>query len=167
MESKNYNDIVEKFSKEKVDELDRYIETTVKDYTVLIQVLHRAQHIFGYLPSEVQLHIAKKLNVSGAKVFGVVSFYSYFSMTPVGKHVINVCTGTACYVKGVEPVLNKFSEVLNIKPNETTPDLLFTLKDIRCIGACGLAPVCLVDDKVYGHLKPDDVVDIINEYKEV
>lgn len=152
--------------KEGYEALDQYIETTAGDESVLISVLHKAQNIFGYLPREVQLYVGRKLNVSGAKVFGVVSFYSYFTTKPVGKHVINLCTGTACYVKGIEPVFDKFKEALEIGNGETTKDGLFTLKDIRCVGACGLAPVVVIGDKVFGHVTVDDVNEIIETYRK-
>jgi NADH-quinone oxidoreductase subunit E/NADP-reducing hydrogenase subunit HndA len=148
------------------DELDQFIATTKMDESVLIQCLHKAQSIFGYLPREVQLYVGKKLNVSGAKVFGVVSFYSYFTTKPVGKHVINLCTGTACYVKGIEPVFDKFKELLEIGNGETTKDKLFTLKDIRCVGACGLAPVVVIGEKVYGHVTVEEVEGIIESYRK-
>lgn len=147
-------------------ELEKYIDTTTKDEAALISVLHKAQGIFGYLPREVQLYVGRKLNVSGAKVFGVVSFYSYFTTNPVGKYVINVCTGTACYVKGVEKVFDELKSILAIGNGETTEDGLFTLKDIRCVGACGLAPVVVIGEKVYGHVKAEDVLDIINECRK-
>ena len=127
--------------------LDEFIETTAKDESALIHVLHKAQNIFGYLPKEVQLYVGRKLNVSGAKVFGVVSFYSYFTTNPVGKHKINVCTGTACYVKGIEKVFDQFKKILNVTNGGTTEDMLFTLKDVRCVGACGLAPVVVIEKK--------------------
>lgn len=146
--------------------LDEFIETTAKDESALIHVLHKAQNIFGYLPKEVQLYVGRKLNVSGAKVFGVVSFYSYFTTNPVGKHKINVCTGTACYVKGIEKVFDQFKKILNVQNGGTTEDMLFTLKDVRCVGACGLAPVVVIGEKVYGHVKPEDVKDIIASYQE-
>lgn len=146
--------------------LDEFIETTAKDESALIHVLHKAQNIFGYLPKEVQLYVGRKLNVSGAKVFGVVSFYSYFTTNPVGKHKINVCTGTACYVKGIEKVFDQFKKILNVSNGGTTEDMLFTLKDVRCVGACGLAPVVVIGEKVYGHVKPEDVKDIIASYQE-
>lgn len=152
--------------KEGYEALDVFIATTVANESVLIQVLHKAQNIFGYLPREVQLYIGRKLNVSGAKVFGVVSFYSYFTTKPVGKYVINICTGTACYVKGIEPVFDKFKEVLEIGNGETSKDELFTLKDIRCVGACGLAPVVVIGEKVYGHVKVEDVPGIIETYRK-
>ncbi len=147
-------------------ELNEYISTTTEDEGSLIHVLHKAQSIFGYLPREVQLHIGRKLNVSGAKVFGVVSFYSYFTQKPVGKNVINVCTGTACFVRGVDKVFDKFKDILDIENGETTPDKLFTVKDIRCVGACGLAPVVVIGEKVFGHVEPEDVQGIIDQYRE-
>ncbi len=152
--------------KENYDTLDQFIATTVANESVLIQVLHKAQSIFGYLPREVQLYVGRKLDVSGAKVFGVVSFYSYFTTKPVGEHVIHICTGTACYVRGIEPVFDKFKEVLEIENGETTPDKKFTLKDIRCVGACGLAPVVVIGEKVFGHVKVEDVPGIIETYRK-
>jgi NADH-quinone oxidoreductase subunit E/NADP-reducing hydrogenase subunit HndA len=152
--------------KENYDTLDQFIATTVANESVLIQVLHKAQSIFGYLPREVQLYVGRKLDVSGAKVFGVVSFYSYFTTKPVGEHVIHICTGTACYVRGIEPVFDKFKEVLEIENGDTTPDKKFTLKDIRCVGACGLAPVVVIGEKVFGHVKVEDVPGIIETYRK-
>jgi NADH-quinone oxidoreductase subunit E/NADP-reducing hydrogenase subunit HndA len=146
--------------------LDEYIEASTKDEAALIGVLHKAQTIFGYLPKDVQLYVGRKLNVSGAKVFGVVSFYSYFTTKPVGKHKINVCTGTACYVKGVEKVFDQFKKELGIENNQTTEDMMFTLRDVRCVGACGLAPVVVIGEKVYGHVQPGDVKEILASYKE-
>ena len=146
--------------------LDKFIAVTAGDESALISVLHKAQSIFGYLPREVQLYVGRKLNVSGAKVFGVVSFYSYFTTNPVGKNVINLCTGTACYVRGIEPVFDKFKEILEVGNGETTPDGIFTLKDIRCVGACGLAPVVVIGDKVFGHVTVDDVEGIIDTYRK-
>lgn len=133
----------------------------------LIQVLHKAQHIFGYLPREVQSHVADALFLSEATVFGVVSFYNYFTTKPKGKYVINLCLGTACYVKGAEVILKEFERQLNIKVGEgITDDGLFSLCALRCVGACGLAPVLMVNEKVYGRVTPDDVKKIIAEYKE-
>lgn len=155
-------------NKKLFDELDSLIANLPEaDESALIYVLKEAQGIFGYLPKEVQLHIAGKLNVSPAKVYGVVSFYSYFSTTPVGEHKINVCLGTACFVKGANSVLAEFEKQLGIKAGETTPDLKFTIECLRCVGACGLAPVVVVDGKVYSRVTPDDVTSIINDYKEV
>ena len=133
----------------------------------LIQVLHKAQEIFGYLPREVQIHVAKKLNLSEAAVSGVVSFYNYFTTKPKGKYCINVCLGTACYVKGSEKVLSEIERVLGIKADtDPTPDGLFSVSALRCVGACGLAPVMVVNGKVYGKVTPAKAVEIINEYRK-
>lgn len=120
----------------------------------LMPVLHDAQRIFGCVPIEVQKIIAKELNVSVAKINGVVTFYSHFSIEPKGKHVIGVCLGTACYVRGSQLVLDEFTSAFKIKPGQTSDDGKFTLEATRCIGACGLAPVFTVDGKVYGNSTP-------------
>lgn len=132
----------------------------------LINVLHKTQEAFGYLPAEVQEVIASELDISVAKVYGVVTFYSFFTMIPKGKYPISICTGTACYVRGAEKVLDEFKRVLDIKVGETTPDGKFSLNCLRCVGACGLAPVVLVGEKVYGRVSPDGVKAIIDEYSE-
>ena len=150
------------------DELDTLIQNLpVADESSLIYVLKEAQGIFGYLPKEVQLHIADKLDVPYSKVYGVVSFYSYFSTNPVGEHKISVCLGTVCFVKGSDKIMAEFEKELNIKAGETTSDLKFTLDGLRCVGACGLAPVVVVDGKVYGLCTPDQVTNILDEYREV
>jgi NADP-reducing hydrogenase subunit HndA len=130
----------------------------------LINVLHKAQHTFGYLPAEVQEIIAKELKVSLAKVYGVVTFYSFFTMVPKGLHPISICTGTACYVRGAEKVLDEFKRILKVQVGETTPDGKFSLSCLRCVGACGLAPVVTIGEKVYGRVSPDGVKDILAEY---
>ncbi|MFO7939825.1 MAG: NADH-quinone oxidoreductase subunit NuoE [Bacteroidales bacterium] len=131
----------------------------------LINVLHKTQEHFGYLPAEVQEAVAQELNVSVAKVYGVVTFYSFFTMTPKGKYPISVCTGTACYVRGAEKVLNEFKRQLNLEMGETSEDGKYSLAGLRCVGACGLAPVVLVGEKTYGRVSPDGVKDIIAEYE--
>ncbi len=132
----------------------------------LIQVLHKAQEIFGYLPREVQAFVAKKMYLPEAAVSGVVSFYNYFTTEPKGKYCINVCLGTACYVKGSEKVLQEIERVLGIKADTVpTEDGLFSISALRCVGACGLAPVMVVNGKVYGKVTPAKAVAIINEYK--
>lgn len=157
----------------KFAELDAYVGTlNVKRddnrrQGYLIQVLHKAQHIFGYLPLEVQQHVAKLLFLQEADVSGVVSFYNYFSVKPKGKYVVNVCMGTACYVKGAELILKEFEKQLGVKAGgEISADGLFSICALRCIGACGLAPVLTVNDKVFGRVKAEDVKNIIAEYKE-
>lgn len=156
----------EKFPQEKYDELEGFINSLETTKGELIEILHKAQDIFGYLPRDVQLFIARKLGIPGAEVHGVVSFYSYFSTKPSGKHTISVCMGTACFVRGSDKIMAAFKEKLGIESNETTEDGLFTIKDVRCIGACGLAPVVMVDDKVYGRVKVEDVDNIINTYRQ-
>ena len=132
----------------------------------LIQVLHRAQAIFGYLPREVQQHVAEQLRIPESAVSGVVSFYNFFSTTPKGKYVINVCLGTACYVKGSEGVLRELERVLGIKADtEPTPDGLFSITALRCVGCCGLAPVMVVNGKVYGKVTPAKAVAVVDEIK--
>lgn len=156
----------EKLGIENFKELELYIDAIPDKEGALISVLHEAQHIFGYLPMEVQLFIARKLNVTAAKVFGVVTFYSYFTMEPRGKHVISVCMGTACFVKGAEKILNEFKELLKIKDGTMTDDGLFTIDILRCVGACGLAPVVTIDGKVYGRVTVADVAGILKEYTQ-
>ncbi len=155
-------------NKKLFDELDSLIATLPEaDESALIFVLKEAQGIFGYLPKEVQLHIARKLNLAPAKVFGVVSFYSYFSTTPVGEYKISVCLGTVCFVKGSDKIMAEFEKQLGIKGGETTEDLKFTLEGLRCVGACGLAPVVVVNGKVYGLCTTEGVADILDEYREL
>ena len=129
----------------------------------LINVLHEAQSLHGYLPEEMQRIIARKLHIPVSKVYGVVTFYSFFTMTPKGKHPISVCLGTACYVRGSEGLLEEIKRVLNIEVGETTPDGKFSLDCLRCVGACGLAPVVTIGDKVSGRLQPKDIKKILDE----
>jgi len=147
-------------------ELDDYIVTKEDPKGSLINILHKAQGLFGYLPHNLQYYIARKINIDAATVNGVVSFYSYFTEKKTGKHVISVCMGTACYVKGAEKVLHKILKNLDVEKTEVTKDKLFTVRDVRCIGACGLAPILTVGEKVYGKVKEDMVDGILNEYKE-
>ncbi len=153
-----------KLPERKLQELKEVCKSFNNDKGELINVLHKAQGIFGYLPAEVQEVIAKELDVSVAHVYGVVTFYSFFTMTPKGRHPISICLGTACYVRGAEKVLDEFKKELNIAVGETTADGKFSLSCLRCVGACGLAPVVMVGDKVYGRVAPDGVKEIIAEY---
>ncbi len=132
----------------------------------LINVLHKTQEHFGYLPAEVQEVVADQLKVPVAKVYGVVTFYSFFTMLPQGKYPVSICTGTACYVRGADNVLQEFKRQLNIEVGETTDDGKFSLNCLRCVGACGLAPVVLVGDKTYGRVSPEGVKEILDEYKD-
>ena len=131
----------------------------------VINVLHKVQGEYGYLPAEVQELVAKELNIPVSRVYGIVSFYSFFTMTPKGEHPISVCLGTACYVRGAEKVLDELKRQLGIGVGEVTPDGKFSLTCLRCVGACGLAPVIEVGEKVYGRMTPDRVKDVLAEYK--
>ena len=130
----------------------------------LLPVLHEAQELYGYLPIEVQQAVADGLGVSLSEVYGVATFYSRFSLTPKGKHRISVCLGTACYVKGADKILAEVEKKLGIKSGECTEDGLFSIDSCRCVGACGLAPVMMIDEDVYGKLTPDQVDKIIDKY---
>ena len=130
----------------------------------LIPVLHKAQEIYGYLPIEVQTMIAEGLEVPLAEVYGVVTFYTQFSLNPKGEYKIAVCLGTACYVKGSGDIIDKIKQILGIDVDGCTPDGKFSLEATRCIGACGLAPVLTINDDVYGRLVVDDVPGILEKY---
>jgi NADH:ubiquinone oxidoreductase subunit E len=149
------------------ERLRAVIEERKETQNPLIEVLRSAQEIFGYLPVEVQEFIAKEMDVPISKIYGVVTFYNFFSMKPRGKHVINVCLGTACYVKGAARVVTNLQELLGIKMGETTPDNLFTLSAIRCVGACSLAPVLVIGEDTFGRLETKaQLVEILSKYKE-
>jgi NADH-quinone oxidoreductase subunit E/NADP-reducing hydrogenase subunit HndA len=169
MEKKTGTDNVEvkvNLSKEKVDKINEICNMYDNEPRELINILHETQHEFGYLPAEVQDVIAHNLHISVAQVYGVVTFYSFFSMIPKGEHPISICTGTACYVRGAEKVLEEFKRELNVKVGETTPDGKFSINCLRCVGACGLSPVVLVGERVFGRVSPDGVKAIIDEYRK-
>ncbi len=149
---------------EQEQKLREIIAAHKEEKGALMPVLQQAQEVYGYLPIEVQQIIAEGLGVSLAEVYGVVTFYSQFSLYPKGQYKISVCLGTACYVKGAGAVFDKLTQKLNIKSGECTPDGKFSLEACRCIGACGLAPVMTVNDEVYGKLTPDDVEEILSKY---
>ena len=151
----------------KYQELEEYINELGAKSEELIAILHRAQHIFGYLPREVQEFIAEKLHINVSKVYGVITFYSFFTMERKGKYVINVCLGTACFVRGADKILKEFEARLGIKNGETTADGKFTLSSLRCVGACGLAPVVQVNGKTYGNATIETVKEIIEEYSNM
>ncbi len=153
-----------KIPESKIEELRGICKKFNNDSGELINVLHSAQVLFGYLPAEVQELIAEELNVSVAHVYGVVTFYSFFSMLPKGRHPISICMGTACYVRGAEKVLEEFKRLLKVKVGETTDDGKFSLSCLRCVGACGLAPVVTIGERVYGRVAAEDVKKILGEY---
>ena len=135
--------------------------------TPLMMILSDIQKEFGYIPLEVQELVSEEIGVPVAEIYGVVTFYSFFSLNPKGKYVIGVCLGTACYVKGAQQVIDKFSEILKIKAGETTEDGLFTLEALRCIGACGIAPALTINGKVYPKVQVSDVPGIVEEYRNM
>lgn len=153
-----------------VDERDTKLQEIIEKYKntrgALIPVLHEAQEVYGYLPMSVQKKISEGLNVPMAEIYGVVTFYTQFSLKPKGKYKINVCMGTACYVKGAGQILDKFKEKLGINVGDCTEDGKFSLDACRCIGACGLAPVLTINEDVYGRLTADDVEGILKKYEE-
>ncbi|MCX6334202.1 MAG: NADH-quinone oxidoreductase subunit NuoE [Bacteroidia bacterium] len=151
--------------KEDVDFIKGVCDSFKNDPQELINVLHTCQEHFGYLPAEVQEVISDNLNVPVAKVYGVVTFYSFFTMTPKGQHPISICLGTACYVRGAEKVLEEFKKELGLQVGQVTTDGKFSLSSLRCVGACGLAPVVMVGEKTYGRVAPDDVRNILKEYE--
>ena len=145
-------------------ELREFIEKEKDEPGALMPVLQKAQEIYGYLPIEVQTIVADMLGISLSEVYGVVTFYTQFSLNPKGEHRISICLGTACYVKGADKILNALEEKLGIKPGECTPDGVFSLDSCRCVGACGLAPVMMVDDDVYGRMTVDQIDSILQKY---
>jgi NADH-quinone oxidoreductase subunit E/NADP-reducing hydrogenase subunit HndA len=148
------------------EELISFIEEQKKKPGPLMPVMQKAQSIFGALTIDVQELIAEQLGIPMSDVYGVATFYSQFALEPKGEHIISVCMGTACYVRNIEKIMEKLSEVLGVDPGQTTPDGLFTLEATRCLGCCGLAPVIMIDDQVYGRLVPSDVPDIIAKYQK-
>lgn len=150
-----------------VSKIKEICEKHNNDAGELINILHETQTTLGYLPKDVQSLVAKQLNIPATRVNGVVSFYAFFTEKPKGKHPISVCLGTACYVRGSEKVLDEIKKVLGIEVGETTPDGVFSLDCLRCVGACGLAPVMTIDGKVYGNVDPKNVRKILesDEFK--
>ncbi len=153
-------------TEEKYAKLDKVIADLNGQGGAVMRCLQAAQEIFGYVPKDVQIRIAEGLGETLSEVYGVATFYSQFALEPVGEHLIGVCLGTACYVKGSKDILDKVSEVLDTKVGKTSTDGLFTIKDTRCLGACGLAPVMMIGEEVYGRLVPDDIPGILKKYQK-
>jgi NADH:ubiquinone oxidoreductase subunit E len=151
--------------KDKFDKLAAVIESHKHNDGPLMPVMQAAQELFGYLPIEVQVRISEGLNIPLTEIYGVATFYSQFTLEGNGEHVVSVCMGTACYVKGAEKVLDRIAQELKCKPGKTTPDGKFTLLQTRCLGCCGLAPVMMIGDDVYGRLTADEVPAILAKYK--
>ena len=156
-------------TQDKTDQLLAFIdEVSQKEYaeSYLIAVLHKAQELYGYLPQDVMDQVADKMQIPTAHIWGVATFYHYFNLKPVGKNIVSVCMGTACYVKGADKVLEVLKRELGIQVGETTEDKLFTLQEARCLGACGIAPVIMINDKIYGELDAKKTVDLINQCRK-
>ena len=146
----------------KINEIcDRYVD----EKTPLMMILSDVQKEYGYIPLEVQELVSARTGISVAEIYGVVTFYSFFSLQPKGKYVIGCCLGTACYVKGAQQIIDKFSELLKINPGETSDDGLFTLDALRCIGACGIAPAVSINGTVYPKMTVDAVPAVIEKYR--
>ena len=151
-------------TKEQEEALKKIIAENKDQKGAFMPIMQKAQDIYGYLPIEVQTMIADGMGIPLEKVYGVSTFYSQFALNPKGKYQISVCLGTACYVKGSGDVYAKIEEILGIKGGECTPDGKFSLDACRCVGACGLAPVMMINDEVFGRLKPDDVKGILEQF---
>lgn len=157
-------ELLKEFTPEQVAKLDSIIEKHKGKAGGLIPVLEEAQVCLEYLPLSVQKKIAAGLNLPLSRVYGVVTFYSFFTMTPRGKHTVRVCLGTACYVRGGKALTETLEKQFGIKEGETTADRMFTLESVRCLGACGLGPVIVIDEDVHGRVKPGKVKDILGQY---
>lgn len=150
--------------KEKMEKLEQILMEHKDVQGGLMPVLHETQELFGYIPEEAQKRISEFLNIPLAEIYGVATFYSRFTLTPRGQYTISVCLGTACYVKNAQGVLDRLKEELNVEAGKTTPDGKFTLEATRCLGCCGLAPVMMINDEVFGKLVPDDIPDILKKF---
>ncbi len=150
--------------KQKFEKLQAFIDDQKDLNGPLMPVMQYAQDIFGYLPMDVQQFIAEGLNIPMTKVYGVATFYSQFVLEEQGEHIVSLCMGTACYVKGAQQILDKLEDELKVKDGETTEDRKFTLAGTRCLGCCGLAPVMMIGEDVYGQLKADQIPDILAKY---
>ncbi len=159
-----YNELLKEFTPEQIEELDKIMERYKGKPGGLIPVLEQAQELLGFLPVPIQKHVGKGLNIPFSKIYGVVTFYSFFTMEPRGKHTVRVCLGTACYVRGGKKIAEVLEKTLCVKEGETTPDRMFTYETVRCLGACGLGPVVVVDEDVHGRVKPEKVNDILQQY---
>jgi len=151
--------------KEEIQKIDRIIKKLKSKKGALIPVLQEIQKKIGFLPIEAQKRVALELNIPEKDVYGVVTFYSFFTMIPRGKINIRVCLGTACYVKGGKRIIDRIGKELRINPGETTPDRMYSLQANRCLGACGIAPIVVINDKVCQKVKPEDVMDLIYNFK--
>jgi len=163
-QERSSDELLKEFSEEQLQQVDAIIERYKGKPGSLIPVLEEVQGVLGYLPNEIQRRIAEGLNLPQSQVFGVVTFYSFFTMVPRGRHTIRVCLGTACYVRGGRKNLDRLEHDLGIGPGETTSDRRFSLDTVRCLGACGLAPVVVVDEDTYKQVKAQKIYEILAKY---
>jgi NADH:ubiquinone oxidoreductase subunit E len=162
---KNLEDINPDLTPDVMAQVDEIIKQFKGKPGCLIPVLEECQRVVGYLPLELQEYIGKELNIPGSTIFGVVTFYSFFSMVPKGRHLIKVCLGTACYVRGSKNILKRLTDDFDLKPGETTEDRRFSLETVRCLGACGLAPAVVVDADTHGGVRVNKLGDILAKYE--
>lgn len=153
------------FTPDVITRIDDIIERNKNKPGCLIPVLTGCQETVGYLPVELQEYISGRLNIPGSTIYGVVTFYSFFSMVPKGRHVVKVCMGTACYVRGIGEILNRIQSNFSLEVGDTTEDRRFSLEAVRCLGACGLAPVIVIDKDTHGGVTPDGILDILEKYE--
>ena len=154
-----------KLSDAAVSKINEIIDRYTGETTPLMMILSDIQREYGYIPLEVQELVSERTGISVAEIYGVVTFYSFFSLKPKGKYIIGCCLGTACYVKGAQQIIDKFSELLGIAPGQTTEDGMFTIDALRCIGACGIAPAVTINGTVYPKMTVDKVPEIIESYR--
>lgn len=159
------DNLLEEFTLEQINELNKIIEKYRVEPGGIIPLLEEAQDLLGYLPINIQKQISDKTNIPLSRIYGIVTFYSIFAMTPRGKHTVKVCLGTACYVRGGKKNTEIIEKEFGVKSGETTTDRRLTYETVRCLGACGLAPVIVVDGEVYGRVKPSKVKEILEQYK--
>ncbi len=161
---KENEELLQEFSPEQIKKLDAIVEKYKGKPGGLIPALEEAQMVLDYLPVPIQKRISAGLNIPLAQIYGVVTFYSFFTMKPRGKHTVRVCLGTACYVRGGKSIAENMVKEFGIKEGETTPDRMFTYETVRCLGACGLGPVMVVDSNVHGKVKPAKIKDVLSKY---
>lgn len=154
-------------NKEKIKEFEDFIDENKDMPGAVMPILQEAQRIFGYIPEEIVMIMSQKLGKHSSEIYGVATFYSQFTFIPKGKYSVNVCMGTACYVKGASDILEEFQNQLKIKKGETTKDMLFSIVETRCVGDCAVAPVVTVNDTVYPKFKLEDVEKLIKEYRQM
>lgn len=158
--------LLDEFTPKQIEKLDGIINQLKEEPGGLIPLLEASQALLGYLPITIQKYISLKTNTPLSRIYGIVTFYSFFTMKPRGRHTLRVCLGTACYVRGGKEITEIIEREYKVKPGETTADKNFTYETVRCLGACGLSPVVVVDDEVYGRIKPSEVIDLLKQYKK-